>query len=286
MVVTNRERRGRALHRLTALVHGVNWRPMLLADELMAYCWNEPYGCNFVGPIAVVLEHYEQSCAFHVFLCQRCGEIMKNDILAAHYVSRCKHRLSSASLPEVPGRVDDVAVSGGVNRPECNDSARSSCGLNLLLTAAALVDDAPSSSECDGLPACSTKGRTKGPKGDLPQEALTTAWFIETIYRWFKVLASRTTRLGISKLNDQKYEDSLIFLKDMVTLFTDLKIGSPSKHVWKPVQTGITLVCKIALELQHYYLNEKVFFFVLLSRFGQDALEHLFSTLRAKNAVP
>ncbi|XP_075724013.1 uncharacterized protein LOC142766070 [Rhipicephalus microplus] len=70
---------------------------------------------------------------------------------------------------------------------ECNDSARSSCGLNLLLTAAALVDgygansdaaqaglgssqghtatdsppsdfpeDAPSSSECDALPACST----------------------------------------------------------------------------------------------------------------------------------
>ncbi|KAH8033354.1 hypothetical protein HPB51_011045 [Rhipicephalus microplus] len=39
---------------------------------------------------------------------------------------------------------------------ECNDSARSSCGLNVLLTAAALVDDAPSSYECDALPACST----------------------------------------------------------------------------------------------------------------------------------
>ncbi|KAH8028666.1 hypothetical protein HPB51_018069 [Rhipicephalus microplus] len=60
---------------------------------------------------------------------------------------------------------------------ECNDSARSSCGLNLLLTTAALVDeakethcpsatnvlltpaavdDAPSSSECDALPACPT----------------------------------------------------------------------------------------------------------------------------------
>ncbi|KAH8037482.1 hypothetical protein HPB51_011631 [Rhipicephalus microplus] len=123
-------------------------------------------------------------------------------------------------------------------------------------------------------------------RGDLPQEALTTAWFIETIHRWFKVLTSCTTKLGISKLNDQKYEDSLIFLKDTVTVFTDLKIGSPSKHVWKPMQTGIILVCKVALELQHYYLNEKGFFFVLLNRFAQDALENLFSTLRAKNAVP
>ncbi|XP_075742761.1 uncharacterized protein LOC142796318 [Rhipicephalus microplus] len=185
MAVANRERRGGALHRLTGLVRGVNWRPMLLADELTvnlyaccvcyvlpsttvvlpcshcvcrqchvgcldedgrsvcpmdgepfddhecqelklparkkrhlkAYCWNEPYGCNFVGPIAVVLEHYEQSCAFHVFPCRRCGEIIKNDMLAAHYISRCKYKSSSASLPEVPRRVDDAAVSGGVNRP-------------------------------------------------------------------------------------------------------------------------------------------------------------------------
>lgn len=123
-------------------------------------------------------------------------------------------------------------------------------------------------------------------RGDLPREALTTAWFIETIYRWFKVLTSRTTKLAISKLSDQRYEDTLSFLKDMVSLFQDLKIGSTSKQVWKPVQTGIILVCKVALELQDYYLNEKGFFFVLLSRFGQDALENLFSTLRAKNAVP
>ncbi|KAL3203314.1 hypothetical protein MRX96_041956 [Rhipicephalus microplus] len=38
-------------------------------------------------------------------------------MLAAHYISRCKYKSSSASLPEVPRRVDDAAVSGGVNRP-------------------------------------------------------------------------------------------------------------------------------------------------------------------------
>nr|XP_037280083.1 uncharacterized protein LOC119173309 [Rhipicephalus microplus] len=81
-----------------------------------------------------------------------------------------------------------ISTGGGVEVVQkCNDSARSSCGLNLLLTAAALVDgygansdatqaglgssqghtatdsalsdfpeDAPSSCECDALPACST----------------------------------------------------------------------------------------------------------------------------------
>lgn len=61
----------------------------------------------------------------------------------------------------------------------------------------------------------------------------------------------------------------------MLTLFTDLKIGTPSKHMWKPVHTGIITT-----------LMRRASFFVLLSRFGQDALENLFSTLRAKNAVP
>ncbi|KAH8020476.1 hypothetical protein HPB51_002120 [Rhipicephalus microplus] len=63
-------------------------------------------------------------------------------------------------------------------------------------------------------------------RGDLPQEALTPAWFIETIYRWFKVLTSRTTKLGISKLNHQKYEDSQIFLKDMTQSFLCI-------HAWE-----------------------------------------------------
>ncbi|KAL1477169.1 hypothetical protein MTO96_035957, partial [Rhipicephalus appendiculatus] len=82
-----------------------------------AYCWNELYGCDFVGPIAGVLQHYEQDCAFHVFPCQRCGEIMRIDMLAAHYIGRCNHRSSSATLPECPRRDDDATVPGGVNSP-------------------------------------------------------------------------------------------------------------------------------------------------------------------------
>ncbi|XP_075750851.1 uncharacterized protein LOC142817646 [Rhipicephalus microplus] len=87
---------------------------------------------------------------------------------------------------------------------ECIDSARSSCGLNLLLTAAALVDgyganrdatqaglrssqghtatdsapsdfpeDEPSSSECDALPACSAGVETTHESSCQPFQALT-----------------------------------------------------------------------------------------------------------------
>ncbi|XP_049524411.1 transposable element P transposase isoform X1 [Dermacentor silvarum] len=97
-------------------------------------------------------------------------------------------------------------------------------------------------------------------KGDLPQSALTTAWFLEVIFKWFKIMSSRSTKLAISKLDDQKYEDTVSFLKEVIHLFGEIKIGCAEKAAWKPVQTGVILVCKVALELQDYYLNVKHFF--------------------------
>lgn len=123
-------------------------------------------------------------------------------------------------------------------------------------------------------------------RGDISEDALATAWFFEVCFKWFKVMSSRTTKLAISRLDDQKYSDILDFLREMIHLFEKLIIGKTSKSVWKPVQTGIILVTTVALQLQDYYLNKKGFFCVLFSRFGQDALENLFSTLRSKNPVP
>lgn len=125
-------------------------------------------------------------------------------------------------------------------------------------------------------------------RGDMPQDALTTAWFIEVVFKWFKIMTSRTTKLAISKLNEVKYGDTVLFLQDAIRLFESLEIIDPDddKHAWKPVQTGIILVTAVALELQDYYLNTKGFFCVLLGRFGQDALENLFSTLRTNNPAP
>ncbi|XP_037505185.1 TNF receptor-associated factor 6 [Rhipicephalus sanguineus] len=68
-------------------------------QDLKACCWNESYGCDFVGPLAGVLEHYEQECAFHVSPCQKCGEIVMTDMLAAHYIGHLNCRLPSQTLP-------------------------------------------------------------------------------------------------------------------------------------------------------------------------------------------
>lgn len=160
MAVANREPRRRALHQVTDLVRGVNWRPTLFADEatldcyacwvchalpsttvllpcshgvcrrclvscldqnghsvcpmdgepfsedecqelniperkkedLKAYCWNKPYGCDFVGSLAGVLQHFEEECGFHSSCCRKCGEFIMNDMLAAHYIAHLDYR--------------------------------------------------------------------------------------------------------------------------------------------------------------------------------------------------
>ncbi|KAH7968003.1 hypothetical protein HPB52_005119 [Rhipicephalus sanguineus] len=80
-------------------------------QDLKACCWNESYGCDFVGPLAGVLEHYEQECAFHVSPCQKCGEIIVIDMLAAHYISHLNCRLPSQTFSESPLQGDGASIA-------------------------------------------------------------------------------------------------------------------------------------------------------------------------------
>nr|XP_054926309.1 TNF receptor-associated factor 3-like [Dermacentor andersoni] len=68
--------------------------------DLKAYCWNEPQGCDFIGPLAALLQHYEAECTFHAFPCQQCGEVIVADRLAAHYIGGCSNRSSNVTIPK------------------------------------------------------------------------------------------------------------------------------------------------------------------------------------------
>ncbi|XP_070376877.1 uncharacterized protein [Dermacentor albipictus] len=77
-------------------------------QNLKAYCWNEAQGCNFVGPLADLLRHFEAECAFHSLPCQGCGKNIPNAHLAAHYIGGC----SNGSLPGGATVVtDDIAAA-------------------------------------------------------------------------------------------------------------------------------------------------------------------------------
>lgn len=123
--------------------------------------------------------------------------------------------------------------------------------------------------------------------GNMAEEALTTAWFLELIFKWFKLMTSRTRSLAMSELSIAKHEEAIAFLEEVVTLFGKITIQKPGEcSSWKPVQTGVLLATQSALQLQEVYLKNYGFNFFFLSRLSQDALENFFSVVRQKHPIP
>ena len=120
----------------------------------------------------------------------------------------------------------------------------------------------------------------------MPKEALTTAWFCETMFQWFKLITSRTRSLALSENIPDKYDQATKFLQDQISLFHKIKIGTSNRYAWKPVQTGVILATTNALNLAEYYIKNKGFHYVCLGHFTQDAIENLFSQIRFVNPVP
>lgn len=82
--------------------------PPATADRLKAWCWNEAYGCTFVGTLQAVLAHYEQECTFHSVTCPRCnGPVLQRE-LPSHYRAGCRGK-GTASATGVP-----TSPQGGV----------------------------------------------------------------------------------------------------------------------------------------------------------------------------
>ncbi|KAH6937333.1 hypothetical protein HPB50_026772 [Hyalomma asiaticum] len=95
-------------------------------QDLRAYCWNEVYGCDFVGPLGAVLRHYETECAFHSSPCQQCGEVIVNAMLPAHYFRDCSKRSSQGSHQQ-PGRRHGTTIAkddAAASRPQTSERVR------------------------------------------------------------------------------------------------------------------------------------------------------------------
>lgn len=123
--------------------------------------------------------------------------------------------------------------------------------------------------------------------GQLPREALTTAWFLEMVDRWFSLMTSRSFGVAMSNAKENEHEDAVTFLRMFMSMFRRLSIRAPGQNVcFKPVQAGVIISTQSALLLQEKLLSQHGFRFVLLSRVSQDALENLFSCVRNKHPVP
>jgi hypothetical protein len=118
----------------------------------------------------------------------------------------------------------------------------------------------------------------------LGEELNKPAWFLDQVERWFYIMTSRHPSCALSKMNEVVYNDTITFLKDFMELFRNMAIGY--KKLWKPSQTGVLISTQSMLNVQANLLENKSYKFILTSRFSQNCLENLFSSLRAKQIVP
>lgn len=125
-------------------------------------------------------------------------------------------------------------------------------------------------------------------QGKIDEEALTTAWFVDQVFKWFSLMTSRTPTMALSDLCSEKGKEAVTFLNDFMEVFRNLRIIDKAKTnaTWKPIQAGIIITTTTALNLRELYVQSKNLKFLLLSRLCQDALENLFSTIRVKSPVP
>lgn len=116
------------------------------------------------------------------------------------------------------------------------------------------------------------------------KELLTTALWIETVWRWFKLMTSRQFNLALSLQNLNVYNQTVSFLRTYRTFIFDCKVGI--KKRWKPWQTASILCTNSILRLQYHFLYTEQYTVVYTARFTQDCLENIFSLLRFKQKRP
>jgi hypothetical protein len=110
----------------------------------------------------------------------------------------------------------------------------------------------------------------------LPEAALTTAWFLQTINDWFDAMNARFPLASLFKSSNQK----VAMLKSMRDLFLNLHFGG--RDTWKPIQTGVRLSISTVLDLFDELVVNGSYKYLMTGRLTQDCVENLFSQIRAR----
>ena len=124
-------------------------------------------------------------------------------------------------------------------------------------------------------------------KNKLPNEAQTTAWFINKMDHWCYLMCDK--HMGLSLHKNEKYEEAVRFLKEIISIMRSIKIstvGPKPKAPWKPVQRGIIMTTHSVLEIAEFLLKEVGVMKFLPGRLVTDAIENLFSQVRQGNPKP
>lgn len=118
----------------------------------------------------------------------------------------------------------------------------------------------------------------------LPKDAESTAWFMELVSNWYKLMSARHPMFALSRIDTSKYQSALEILSLAVDTVQTMKMGVTAH--WKPSQAGLLISTHVVLKLQESLLGDRGYRFLLTGRLTQDCLENLFSVIRLRKPVP
>ncbi|XP_077494349.1 uncharacterized protein LOC144104999 [Amblyomma americanum] len=79
-----------------------DWREVS-AEKIMkkeVYCWNRENGCEVVGDVSTMINHFHTTCARHSTRCPKCAaSVLRRDMIA-HLQSGCSELVLSRVLPD------------------------------------------------------------------------------------------------------------------------------------------------------------------------------------------
>ncbi|KAH9384975.1 hypothetical protein HPB48_027013 [Haemaphysalis longicornis] len=65
--------------------------------------------------------------------------------------------------------------------------------------------------------------------GRMEEEALTTAWFVERVYRWFTLMTSRYIGTAMSMFKPDAHDEAVAFLREFMGIFAHVSIKRATK---------------------------------------------------------
>lgn len=110
----------------------------------------------------------------------------------------------------------------------------------------------------------------------LHNDALTTAWFFDTINNWFDIMNARITKAAMFRSSADKVNT----LKQVLDVVCNMKFSG--RNGWKPIQTGIQLSTATVLDLYNDLVLHGKYSSLMTGRLTQDSVENLFSCIRGR----
>lgn len=105
-----------------------------------AHCWNAESGCDFVGPVRRMLDHYYNECGFHVVFCSCCRRMVRQSGVEEHRETNCSNPLTPEQGEDQESRRVPRATKG--LEPTSTDN------INLQTTCNELLEGVRSATSC------------------------------------------------------------------------------------------------------------------------------------------